>query len=117
MERALEIKGLLEEHLRTKQPYRKPRYSLNDMSVELSVPSYQLSAFVNQAYGMNFHEFVNAERIRHIKDRISNDPEARHYTLEAISRDAGFNSRGSFIRAVKRHTGKTPSEYFASDGD
>ena len=115
VERALEIKSLLEGHLRTKQPYRKPRYSLNEMAIELSVPSYQLSAFVNQAYGMNFNEFVNAERIRHIQDRLTKEPGLRQYTLEALSREAGFNSRGSFIKAVKRLTGKTPSELFSSE--
>ena len=115
VERALEIKSLLEEHLRTKQPYRKPRYSLNEMAMELSVPSYQLSAFVNQAYGMNLNEFVNAERIRHIQDRLTKEPGLRQYTLEALSKEAGFNSRGSFIKAVKRLTGKTPSELFSSE--
>jgi AraC-like DNA-binding protein len=113
VERALEIKSLLEEHLRTKQPYRKQRYSLNDMSTELSIPSYQLSAFVNQAYGMNFNEFVNAERIHHIQDRLSKEPGLRQFTLEALAKEAGFNSRGSFIKAVKRQTGKTPSELFS----
>jgi AraC-like DNA-binding protein len=115
VERALEIKGTVEEHLKSKQPYRKPRYSLNEMAMELSIPSYQLSAFVNQAYGMNFNEFVNAERIRHIQDRLSREPELRKYTLEALSKEAGFNSRGSFIKAVKRLTGKTPSELFSVD--
>lgn len=115
VERAMEIKGLLEEHLRSRMPYRKPRYSLNDMSKELSIPTYQLSAFVNQAYGMNFNEFVNAERIRHIHERLTQEPGLRQYTLEALAREAGFNSRGSFIKAVKRQTGKTPSELFAVD--
>jgi AraC-like DNA-binding protein len=113
VERALEIKSLLEEHLTANQPYRKPRYSLNDMSTELSIPAYQISAFVNQAYGMNFNEFVNAERINHIRERLAKEPGLRQYTLEALSKEAGFNSRGSFIKAVKRQTGKTPSELFS----
>jgi AraC-like DNA-binding protein len=66
---------------------------------------------------MNFNEFVNAERIRHIQDRLTKEPGLRPYTLEALSREAGFNSRGSFIKAVKRQTGKTPSEFFSIEED
>ena len=34
------------------------------------------------------------------------------YTLEALGKMAGFNSRTSYITAIKKRTGKTPSAFF-----
>ena len=35
------------------------------------------------------------------------------YTIEGISRQAGFNTRASFYSAFKEKTGMTPTEYIA----
>jgi AraC-like DNA-binding protein len=34
------------------------------------------------------------------------------FTLEGLGQQVGFQSRTAFIAAVKRRTGKTPSEFF-----
>jgi AraC-like DNA-binding protein len=49
--------------------------------------------------------------VRYIKDVLLQEPGADQYTLEAIGRKAGFNSRGTFIAAVKKQTGQTPSAF------
>jgi AraC-like DNA-binding protein len=111
------IREALEEHFRKNHPFCRLRYTIRDLSEEISVPSYQLSAFINQEYGKNFNELINEARIAYLASKLSSDPDATHYTLEALSRQAGFNSRNSFIKAVKRHTGMTPSEYFLKKED
>jgi AraC-like DNA-binding protein len=107
-------KKQLENHLVTQQPFRKPGYSLADLSHELQIPPHQLSAFINQEYAKNFSELINGYRIDYLIGRSRESDDFEQFTLEAISKEAGFNSRATFISAVKKHTGKTPSELFRS---
>ena len=55
------IRQVLENHLLVNTPYRKTGYTISDLSNEVSIPSYLLSAFINQEYGKNFNELVLKE--------------------------------------------------------
>jgi AraC-like DNA-binding protein len=112
IEFAGEIRTKLETYFRDQKPYLRPGYTIASMSAELNVPLYLLSAFINQQYGQSFNEFVNSYRIDYVRDVLLKDPGADQYTLEAIGKKAGFNSRGTFIAAVKKKTGQTPSALF-----
>jgi AraC-like DNA-binding protein len=107
------FKQMIEDHFKEKEPFRKQGYTIRDLSVELSIPSYQLSVFINQEYGKNFNEFVNHNRVAYLQELVKVRPEHLQYTLEALGQVAGFNSRTAFISAVKRKTGRTPSEEFS----
>ncbi len=105
---------MIEKHLVTNKPFLKSGYKVQDLSEELQIPFYQVSAFINQEYGKNFNELINGYRILYIESLLKSSPEYSQFTLEAIAREAGFNSRTGFFTAVKKQTGKSPSEYFAS---
>jgi AraC-like DNA-binding protein len=107
-----EFRKLLEEHFSNNQPFLKKGYRINELSEELKIPSYQLSAFINQEYGKNFNELVNEYRVLYLKKLIDTNPAYRQYTLEAMGQMAGFNSRTTFITAVKKLSGMTPLDYF-----
>jgi AraC-like DNA-binding protein len=107
------FKQLIEDHFKNSLPFRKQGYTIRDLSMELSVPTYQLSVFINQEYGKNFNEFVNDNRVEYLQELVKVHPEYLQYTLEALGQMAGFNSRTAFIAAVKRKTGKKPSEEFS----
>jgi AraC-like DNA-binding protein len=111
------IKKSLEDHLRENQPFRRRGYTVANLARELQLPSYLVSAFINQQYGKNFNELINDYRVDFLleKSKLSDDFES--LTLEAIGREAGFNSRAAFIAAVKRKTGKNPSEIFGRRGE
>jgi AraC-like DNA-binding protein len=113
-EQGQHYKVLLETHIHTHEPFRKAGYSLTDLSHELQIPPHQLSAFINQEYAKNFSELINGYRIDYLIQRSRESDDFEQYTLEAISKEAGFNSRATFISAVKKHSGKTPSELFRS---
>ena len=102
----------LESHLSNQQPFLKVGYKIGDLSKELEIPTYILSAFINQAYGKNFNEWVNEYRVNYLKVLLQKNPDFRKYTFEALGNLAGFNSRTTFIAAVKKTTYKTPSEFF-----
>jgi AraC-like DNA-binding protein/bacteriorhodopsin len=109
-----EIKQTIENYLSEKKPYLTPNYKLADLSTETEIPSYLLSAFINQQYGKNFNEFINDHRVDYLFELLQSDKaQFEHYTLEALGKKAGFNSRNAFIASVKRKTGMTPSEYYS----
>jgi AraC-like DNA-binding protein len=89
-----------------------PGYSIRDLSIGVNIPVYQLSAFINQEYGKNFSEWINDHRFLFLQKMVAENGDFHLYTLEALGKLAGFNSRTSFISAIKKRTGKTPSEYF-----
>jgi AraC-like DNA-binding protein len=106
------FKGKMEHHFETNHPFRKTGYTITDLSKELDIPSYQLSSFINQEYGKNFNELINEYRVDYLIQQYEQAVDFSNYTLEAFGKEAGFNSRAAFISAVKRRTGKTPSELF-----
>jgi AraC-like DNA-binding protein len=105
------LRDKVEVYMGAQKPFLRRGYAIANMSAELGVPLYQLSAFINQQYGQSFNEFINSYRVRYIKDVLLKEPDAEQYTLEAIGKKAGFNSRGTFIAAVKKQTGQTPSAF------
>jgi AraC-like DNA-binding protein len=115
LEQGMEYKRTIEDHFKKNLPFLKHRYTIRDLSNEVEIPSYLLSAFINQEYGKNFSEFVNENRISYLIEFAAQNPDSLlQYTLEVLGQMGGFKSRAAFIAAVKRKTGKTPSEVFGN---
>jgi AraC-like DNA-binding protein len=108
-------KQLMEIHFINNRPFLKHRYSIKDLANEIGIPSYLLSVLINKEFGINFSEFINDIRVSYLIDLAKQNPENLHkYTLEVLGQMGGFKSRTTFILAVKRKTGKTPSEIFGT---
>jgi AraC-like DNA-binding protein len=106
------FRKIIDEHFSANKPYLKPGYTIRHLSEEVNIPTYQLSVFINQEYSKNFNEFINDARVDEVIELTSSNPEYFQYTLEGLGQQVGFQSRTAFIAAVKRRTGKTPSEFF-----
>jgi AraC-like DNA-binding protein len=116
-EQGRQYKEALEKHFAENMAFRKTGYSIGDLSSELNIPAYQLSAFINQQYAKNFNELVNEHRVDYLVRKSQTSDDFSQYTLEALGKEAGFNSRAAFIAAVKKVTGRTPSEIFGRRGN
>ncbi|MEY2903006.1 MAG: hypothetical protein RLY89_2112 [Bacteroidota bacterium] len=112
LEQGMAYKALLENHFTENKPFIKGGYTMGDLSRELSIPSHQLSAFINQEYGKNFNELINNYRVAYLEELVTVNPEYLNYTLEALGQLAGFKSRASFYSAVKKKSGLTPAVLF-----
>jgi AraC-like DNA-binding protein len=113
IDQGVAYKSLIENHFKTKSPFLKHRYTIRDLGEEIEVPTYLISAFINQEYGTNFSDFVNDTRVAYLIELVKNEPDyLTQYTLSVLGEMGGFKSRSTFIAAVKRKTGKTPSEIF-----
>lgn len=113
LEQGMAYKSLLENHFTENNPFLKGGYTMGDLSRELSIPSHQLSAFINQEYSKNFNELINSYRVAYLEKLVAENPEYLNYTLEALGQMAGFKSRASFYAAVKKKTGLTPATLFS----
>ncbi len=90
--------------------YRKEDISLQILSEELSIPSYQLSWIINKKMKITFSGLVSSYRVEEVKKRLSSSQEADKTILD-IAFDAGFNTKTSFNRVFKKLTRMTPSQY------
>jgi AraC-like DNA-binding protein len=111
-----EAMTLIEDKINTcmtiDKPFTQVRYSIGDLSRDVGVPTYKLSYFINNRYGLNFYGFLNRYRIQYCLQKFQ--AEEHHLkTLDALALECGFQSRATFVRAFKGVTGKTPSDYLA----
>jgi AraC-like DNA-binding protein len=112
LEQRFIYKQQLEKYFDEKKPYRETGYKIKTLSDELGIPSYLLSAFINQEYGKNFNELLNDYRVDYLAKLATTSSDFYQYTLEALSKQAGFKTRTTFIAAVKKRTNQTPSDFF-----
>ncbi len=92
--------------------YQNPELTLAGLAADLKTNPTKLSKVINNAYKMNFNDFINSLRIAAIKTRLDNLEHERH-TLLSIALDCGFNSKTTFNRAFKKNTAVTPKDYIA----
>lgn len=104
------IKKSLEQVMKNNQPYRNPGLSLTDLAEMTGTSPHSLSRVVNEGYGMNFNDFINAYRVEEFK-RLVQLEEYRNQTLLAIAFAVGFNSKSAFNRSFKKLEDCTPREY------
>jgi len=97
-------------HMEKEKPYLKNKLTLNQLAQETDIPSHHLSQVLNEILGQNFFDFVNAYRIEEFKQQIK-DPANQNLSILGIAMNCGFNSKASFNRIFKKHTGATPSQY------
>jgi len=94
----------------TSRPYLSVDFNLSVMAAETNIPMHHLSYFFNEHMKINFNSWKNDLKITFVIEKLM-EGSAESLTLDALSKQAGFGSRTSFINAFKQKTGVTPSEY------
>lgn len=89
--------------------FKKPDLNLKELANAIGEKSYLVSKSLKFILNTKFNDFVNSYRINELK-QLLNEPKNNQYTLLALAFDVGFNSKASFNRAVKKLTGKAPSD-------
>lgn len=110
-ERGSEIKDKLLTQMHNEKLYLNPELRQADVATAIGCSVHELSQVLNTQLLQNFSDFINSYRVNEVKQRMLTD-EARKFTLTAIAMQSGFNAKSSFIRAFKKATNMTPSEYF-----
>jgi AraC-like DNA-binding protein len=97
--------------LEEEKPYLNPELTLNDLAGMVNTNPHLLSKVINSVEQKTFYELINELRVKAFLVEVTL-PANKKYTLLTIAYDCGFNSKASFNRNFKKHTGKAPREYF-----
>jgi AraC-like DNA-binding protein len=92
------------------KPFINQEFKLTDLASALNLSPNHVSQVLNKELKKSFHEFVNEYRNQEAI-KLMSDPDYDHFSLQGIAEEVGFNSKSSFNRSFKKHTGKTPSEF------
>ncbi len=90
--------------------YQNTNLTLTDLARQLNTNRNIISKSINQEFGMNFNDFVNERRAEAVITKLKNG-EHKQNTLLGIALDCGFNSKTTFNRSFKKHTGSTPKQF------
>ncbi len=89
--------------------YKDPELSLNSLADHLEIKPYLISKSLSEVLNKRFSDFVNEYRVKEVQALLQ-DSANEKYTLLSLAQEAGFNSKSSFNRAVKKQLGITPSQ-------
>lgn len=90
--------------------YEDPELTLTQFARQLGTNPSFLSRVINQGLGLSFNDIINQYRVAAVKQRLY-EKEHHRQTLLSIAYECGFNSKATFNRAFRKHTGKSPSDY------
>lgn len=93
--------------LTTQQLYLQPRLNLSVAAEALGCTTAQLTQSIRVAGYENFNFCINAFRVDHAKMLLAK----RNTDVLELGFESGFNSKASFNRAFKLHTGISPTQY------
>ncbi|GGB20571.1 hypothetical protein GCM10011511_50390 [Puia dinghuensis] len=96
--------------IETNKPFLRQRYRIDELSRDVGIPSYQLSAFINTVLGCNFNDYINKMRVIHCEE-LMRQQDIDQFNIYGLAFECGFHNRNSFTVAFKKFTGYTPSFY------
>lgn len=100
----------LDALMTTEKPWLENDLTLPQLAERAGLSPHHLSQLLNEARGETFFDFVNSRRVAEVQ-RCLEDPAYRGQSLLELALASGFNSKGAFNTAFRRHAGVTPSEY------
>ena len=109
VERLRVISQKLQNAMEVDKVYRNQELSLNSLAKQLNLKPYLISKCLSEINQVRFNDYINGYRVREVQ-RLLEDSSSSKYTLLSLAMDAGFNSKSSFNRAIKKQLGISPSE-------
>ncbi len=104
------IDDLLEKlsNFESEDHYLRPGITIQNLAKEYGTNVKYLSKIINYYKGKAFIQYVNDLRIEYAILRLQENKFLRKYTVEALAKEFGFNSKDSFSNAFYKKTGIKP---------
>lgn len=87
--------------------YLEPRLSIRDLARRTGSNETYISRALNQGLNVTFNAFINGLRVEKAQGLIAYNKT----NMLDIALSSGFNSKATFNRAFRNHTGLTPSQF------
>ena len=97
--------------IQKEEPHLNYDLNLSELAKRVGISNHHLSQVINQRAKQTFYDFINLHRVEYAKKLFENaEYDSKHNAIE-IAYKAGFNSKASFNRVFKKHTGQTPTVF------
>jgi len=105
-----ELKQKIINAMVTDELFLDSKLTVHKLAKTINSNSKYISNAINTELNQNFAAFINTYRIEKAKGLLI-DSNYDNYTIEAISKEVGFNSKSAFNIAFKKIVNQTPSEF------
>lgn len=109
-EQIVKISTKLDKYLEEKRPFLNPKIRMPEMAAAIEITPNEFSWYLNEYKKTNFFTFINELRIDYAAQLLQ-DKSYEHYTLEALSKMSGFQSKTTFNNRFKEIKKVTPSAF------
>ena len=92
------------------KPYLDSTLNIKSLANVLNTNTSYLSKVINQTEADNFNDYINKFRVSEIEQKLANN-EQENLTFLSLAYECGFNSKATFNRSFKKHTGFSPRVY------
>jgi AraC-like DNA-binding protein len=92
---------LIDNYFVNEKKFQIQELNLSIVAVSLNIPVRDLSYIINNYYELRFNDFVNKFRIEYIINKLT-PSNLDIYTIDSLSKEAGFSSKSSFYRAFNK---------------
>lgn len=90
--------------------YKDANLNIGNLAEYARIKPRNLSKIINTELGLNFNSYLNIYRVEDAKQKLTNEG-FDEYSIDGVSKLAGFKSKSSFHKAFKKYTQQTPQEF------
>lgn len=105
--------GKVVELLEKQQRFRQKGLTVTHLAAALEVSPRVLSTVCKKKLNRTTRDLINLYRVRYAREQIISGY-LDHFTLDALGKEAGFNSRITFFNAFKKEFGQSPTSFWAA---
>nr|WP_256489410.1 AraC family transcriptional regulator [Pleionea sp. CnH1-48] len=100
----------IESIILQKELFKQQRITVTDIANETGLTVKNISWAINLGANQNFCEYINALRVKDMKEKIiAGIPKGQK--LLDLAFESGFNSKSTFNTVFKREVGMTPTQF------
>lgn len=104
-----ELMAWVEQKMDESRAFTSPNFTLKEMAKAVGLTQKRLTQLLReQAQRTSFSDYLTRKRLLFACKLMRENP---NWTIEAIAKDSGFQTRRTFQEVVKTHLGMTPSQY------